>query len=45
MNAKTADLFVLDVQVVTDIQPDRADAPCDTNDGCAKTCASACTSR
>jgi FxLD family lantipeptide len=36
------DEFVLDVQVVTDVMPGEA---CDTNDGCAGTCASACASR
>lgn len=38
-----ADAFALDVRVVTDISPD-VPTPCQTDDGCANTCASACTS-
>ena len=30
----------LDVRVVTDVAPDDAAAPCNTDDGCAPTCAS-----
>lgn len=40
----TEDPFALDVRVVTDISPGDAVAPCDTNDGCAPTCASSCIS-
>jgi len=42
----TEDVFALDVHVITDISPagDVAATPCGTNDGCAPTCASACTS-
>jgi FxLD family lantipeptide len=39
------DDFVLDVQVVIDVAPSSAVAPCGTDDGCAPTCASACTSK
>jgi FxLD family lantipeptide len=35
--------FDLDLRVVTDIEPGVA-APCGTDDGCAPTCASSCTS-
>lgn len=38
------DPFALDVQVVTDTRPGEVDAPCQTDDGCGHTCASACTS-
>lgn len=40
----TTETFDLDVQVVTDVPADSADRACDTNDGCASTCASSCTS-
>jgi FxLD family lantipeptide len=40
--AGLSDEFDLDVRVVTDLIADAA--PCDTNDGCAGSCASACTS-
>ncbi len=39
------DDFVLDVQVVIDVTPGQTVAPCGTDDGCAPTCASACTSK
>lgn len=39
------DEFVLDVQVVVDVKPGNAVAPCGTDDGCAATCASACASK
>lgn len=39
----TEDVFALDVRVVTDISLDAA-VPCNTDDGCPPTCASACTS-
>lgn len=35
--------FELDVRVVTDVVP-QANAGCNTEDGCATTCASSCTS-
>jgi FxLD family lantipeptide len=38
------DPFVLDVRVVTDIHASEVIAPCETDDGCGSTCASACTS-
>ncbi len=38
------DPFALDVQVVTDISPGEAAAPCGTDDGCEATCASSCVS-
>lgn len=38
------DPFALDVQVVTDVQDGGVAAPCQTDDGCGSTCASACTS-
>lgn len=40
----TGDAFALDVRVVTDISPGDAPVACGTDDGCAPTCASACTS-
>jgi FxLD family lantipeptide len=36
--------FELDVRVVTDLMP-QANTGCNTEDGCAPTCASSCTSR
>ncbi len=39
------DEFVLDVQVVVSAVPGAAEAACGTDDGCAPTCASACTSK
>lgn len=36
--------FELDVQIITDVEPGDAAAPCDTSDGCDPTCASSCTS-
>ncbi|QKV90432.1 FxLD family lantipeptide [Streptomyces sp. NA02950] len=38
------DAFVLDIHVISDVRPDLMPTACDTNDGCKKTCASACTS-
>lgn len=43
--ADAEDMFVLDVQVITDASADRGAARCGTNDGCAPTCASSCASR
>jgi FxLD family lantipeptide len=40
-----ADPFALDVQVVADLTPDGAAGRCNTDDGCAATCASSCASR
>jgi FxLD family lantipeptide len=39
----TDDIFALDVRVVTDIGPG-VPTPCNTDDGCATTCASSCAS-
>ncbi len=39
------DDFVLDAEVIIDVAPSSAAAPCGTSDGCAPTCASACTSK
>jgi FxLD family lantipeptide len=36
--------FDLDLRIVTDVEPGAGAAPCGTNDGCAPTCASSCTS-
>lgn len=44
LNNPSADPFVLDVQVVTEL-PAGAAPPCGTDDGCASTCASSCASR
>jgi FxLD family lantipeptide len=38
------DPFELDVRLVIDVSAVEA-GPCDTNDGCAPTCASSCASR
>jgi FxLD family lantipeptide len=38
------DAFALDVVVVTDVRPGGVAAPCNTDDGCAPTCASSCVS-
>jgi FxLD family lantipeptide len=38
------DVFALDVQILTDGSVGDAGRGCDTNDGCAPTCASSCTS-
>ncbi len=43
--ADIGDVFVLDVQVITDVPPNAAAVRCTTNDGCASTCASSCASR
>lgn len=43
-NNTVEDPFALDVHVVTDVQPGEVAAPCQTDDGCGHTCASACTS-
>lgn len=39
-----ADMFELDVQVITDVEPGELVAGCNTDDGCASTCASSCVS-
>lgn len=44
MTATIEPEFDLDIQVVTDTEPEMT-GRCGTNDGCAPTCASACTSR
>jgi FxLD family lantipeptide len=45
MRNVTEDVFALDVRIVTDISPGSdAAAPCNTDDGCAATCASSCVS-
>lgn len=36
--------FAFNVQVVTDLRPGEAVPGCDTSNGCASTCASACAS-
>lgn len=36
--------FAFDVQVVTDLRPGEPAPGCDTSNGCASTCASACAS-
>lgn len=42
---ETEDVFALDVRIVTDISPGSSlVAPCNTDDGCAATCASSCAS-
>lgn len=38
------DAFWLDVHVITDVQSGDVAAACQTDDGCAHTCASACAS-
>jgi FxLD family lantipeptide len=43
--ADIEDVFVLDVQIITDVPSNAAAARCSTNDGCASTCASSCASR
>jgi FxLD family lantipeptide len=43
--ADIEDVFVLDVQIITDIPSNTAALRCSTNDGCASTCASSCASR
>jgi FxLD family lantipeptide len=40
-----ADPFALDVQVVVDVLPGDVTQGCNTDDGCATTCASSCASR
>jgi FxLD family lantipeptide len=40
----TMDDFDLQMSVITDIGPGGANAPCNTDDGCAPTCASSCAS-
>jgi len=40
----TEDAFTLDVHVITDVVSGGDAVPCGTNDGCAPTCASSCTS-
>lgn len=40
----TKDAFVLDVRVVTYNGSEDDEPPCETDDGCAPTCASACAS-
>lgn len=37
-------MFVLDVQIVTDVRVGDVAAACNTDDGCGHTCASACAS-
>jgi FxLD family lantipeptide len=39
------DIFLLDVQVITEYDEAGANARCSTDDGCATTCASSCASR
>ncbi|MER5647365.1 FxLD family lanthipeptide [Streptosporangium sp. NPDC002524] len=38
------DLFALDLRVIVDVGSGSPVAPCNTEDGCAPTCASSCTS-
>lgn len=38
------DLSALDLRVIVDVGPGNAAVPCDTEDGCAPSCASSCTS-
>jgi FxLD family lantipeptide len=42
--SQTDDVFALDVHVVEDGTVGAAGRGCDTNDGCASTCASSCVS-